>query len=77
QLNLPDVFPFSKNILSDGVKDFAFYTYNEGFAFITDSSKVIYDIRLNGPVEKSGNWEIAEKYGKSFLQVLFDDYLSR
>ena len=77
QLNFPDVFPFSKNILSDGIKEFAFYTYNEGFAFITDSSKFIYDIKLNSPVEKSGNPEMAEKYGKSFLQVLFDDYLSR
>jgi len=77
QINFPDVFPFSKNILSDGIKEFAFYTYNEGFAFITDSSKIIFDIKLNAPVEKSGKPETAEKYGKSFLQVLFDDYLSR
>lgn len=78
QLGLKASFPFSKNILSTKNNSFAFYTYNEGFAFITDSSSVIYDIKLKGYVKAEGkNAEIAEKNAKAFLQVLFDDYLSK
>ncbi|MGQ9621681.1 MAG: LTA synthase family protein, partial [Bacteroidales bacterium] len=77
QLGLKRNFPFSKNILSTGSAPFAFYTYNEGFVFITDSSKAVYDLPLKRFLAEEGNSTIAEKYGKSFLQVLFDDYLSR
>ncbi len=77
QLNLGNPFIFSKNILSTGSSTFAFYTYNEGFVFITDSSKVFSDIKLKGCIKREGNYDAAEKYGKAFLQVLFDDYLSR
>jgi len=61
-----------------GSNSFAFYTYNEGFVFITDTSRVVYDIKLKGIVSESDKNSVsAEKYGKSFLQVLFDDYLKR
>lgn len=78
QLNLDSKFPFSKDLLSPGSGSFAFYTYNEGFAFITDSATSIYDISLKNNVFVSGkNPSEAESLGKSFLQVLFDDYLRR
>ena len=78
QLNIEGDFRFSKDLLSSGSKSFAFYTYFEGFSFITDSLSVVYDISLGkNVVEKGNNPAMAEKYGKSFLQFLFDDYLSR
>jgi phosphoglycerol transferase MdoB-like AlkP superfamily enzyme len=78
QLGLNGSFPFSKDLLSEGSKSFAFYTYNEGFAFLTDTSTAIYDIKLQSRVKETGiNPDQAEKFGKSFLQVLFDDYLER
>jgi len=78
QLNLNGNFPFAKDLLSDESESFAFYTYNEGFGFITDSSAVIYDQKLQKPVLKEGlNPELTEKTGKAYLQVLFDDYLKR
>jgi phosphoglycerol transferase MdoB-like AlkP superfamily enzyme len=78
QLGLAGSFPFSKDLLSKGSKSFAFYTYNEGFAFLTDTSTAIYDIVLKASVVKKGSHsDLAEKLGKSFLQVLFDDYLKR
>jgi phosphoglycerol transferase MdoB-like AlkP superfamily enzyme len=46
QLGLTGDFPFAKDLLSDGSNSFAFYAFNEGFAFITDSSTVIYDHNL-------------------------------
>lgn len=78
QLNLKSTFRFSKDLLSDGSNSFVFYTYNEGFVFITDTSKVVYDIKLKeNVVESDNNAASAEKLGKSFLQVLYDDYLKR
>lgn len=78
QLEISGSFPFGKDLLSDKSKSFAFYTYNEGFGFITDSSAVAYDQKLKQLVMKEGkNPDFAEKNGKAYLQVLFNDYLKR
>ena len=78
QLGLSGRFSFGKDLLSDESNSFAFYTYNEGFGFITDSSAVAYDQKLKNPVLKEGkDPDYAEKIGKAYLQVLFNDYLKR
>ena len=78
QLGLPSIFPFGKDILSSGSASFAFYAFNEGFGFVSDSSAVAYDHKSGKPVLMEGKDAIrSEKCGKAFLQVLFDDYLSR
>ncbi len=78
QLGIESYFPFAKDLLSDESNSFAFYTYNEGFGFIGDSSAVIYDQKLQKPVLYEGtNPELTELAGKAYLQVLFDDYLKR
>lgn len=78
QLQLTGEFPFARDILSDKSKSFAFYVFNEGFAFITDSSTLIYDHKLKAPVLKEGyEPDTNERLGKAFLQVLYDDYLKR
>lgn len=78
QMGLSAEFPFSKDFLSEGSPEFAFYVYNEGFGFITDSSKVIYDHKLGQAVLSEGiNPECNLKLGKAFLQVLYDDYMKR
>jgi phosphoglycerol transferase MdoB-like AlkP superfamily enzyme len=78
QLDLLQFFPFGKDLLGEGTASFAFYAFNEGFGFVTDSSAVAYDHKLKKPVLQYGkNPELALKSGQSFLQVLFDDYLKR
>ncbi|HUX59101.1 MAG TPA: sulfatase-like hydrolase/transferase [Bacteroidales bacterium] len=78
QLGLAGSFPFAKDLLSDKSKSFAFYTYNEGFGFITDSSAYIYDHKLGESVAIEGKGvESSEIKGKAYLQVLFNDYLKR
>ena len=78
QLGISGNYPFSKDLLSGRSGSFAFYTFNEGFGFITDSSKYIYDHKAGGPVLEEGkNPETAGEYGKAYLQVLYDDYLKR
>jgi phosphoglycerol transferase MdoB-like AlkP superfamily enzyme len=78
QLGLEGDFPFGKDLLSDTSGSFAFYTFNDGFAFITDSSRYIYDNRLGSPVDTAGvHPERTGRLGKAFLQVLYDDFLNR
>jgi phosphoglycerol transferase MdoB-like AlkP superfamily enzyme len=78
QVGLSGVFPFGKDLFSPQAKSFAFYTYNDGFGFVTDSSSVAFDNKPHTIVEETGkNPEAAERNGKAFLQVLFDDYLKR
>ncbi|MGE5420684.1 MAG: LTA synthase family protein, partial [Chloroflexota bacterium] len=78
QLGIPADFPFSKDMLCNDARSFAFYTFNEGFGFITDSSAVAYDHKPGQIVWKEGaHPEAAESLGKAYLQVLFEDYLKR
>lgn len=78
QMGLPGNFPFAKDLLSADSKSFAFYTYNEGFGFITDSSASAFDLKSRMSVMSEGKQpEYAEETGKSFLQALFEDYLKR
>jgi phosphoglycerol transferase MdoB-like AlkP superfamily enzyme len=78
QLGIAGSFPFAKDMLSDQTKSFAFYTYNEGFGFITDSSSVGFDLKSRTPMLMEGKApEAGEKKGKAYLQVLYDDYLKR
>jgi phosphoglycerol transferase MdoB-like AlkP superfamily enzyme len=78
QLDIESSFPFGKDLLAKGSGSYAFYVFNEGFAFLTDSSKYIYDHKFGDAVIRDGkNPEVAEKNGKAYLQVVFDDYLNR
>lgn len=78
QLGLTDNYPFSKDLLSDNSGSFAFYAFNEGFGFITDSSRYIYEHKLGDAVIKGGKSpEIAGRYGKAYLQVVYEDFLNR
>jgi hypothetical protein len=78
QLGMNVVFPFGKDLFSDAANSYSFYTYNEGFGFVTDSSIYVYDHKLKNQVIKEGpDADFAEKAGKAYLQVLFDDYLKR
>jgi phosphoglycerol transferase MdoB-like AlkP superfamily enzyme len=78
QLGIRTTFQFGKDLFSESSKSFAFYTFNEGFGFITDTSACIYDHKMKAPVVERGNGSRkAEAYGKALLQVLYDDYLKR
>lgn len=78
QLGIKSDFPFSKDLLRESSASFAFYTFNEGFGFITDSSSVAYDHKPGLMVLKDGKTPTAaESAGKAYLQVMFNDYLKR
>ncbi len=78
QLGLEGNFHFGKDLFSKESDSYAFYTFNEGFGFITDSSAYYWDQKLQKPVLTEGkDPEYAGVIGKAYLQVLFDDYLKR
>ena len=78
QLGIAVKFPFGKDLLSPESNSYSFYTYNEGFGFITDSSVYVYDHKMKGHLIKEGRGaDFTEKAGKAYLQVLFNDYLKR
>ena len=78
QLEVPsDQFIYSKDLLKEQKSEFAYYVFNDGFAFITDSSKVIYDNVGSQIILKEGNIDHDLLNGKALLQVITDDYQNR
>ncbi|MBI5220066.1 MAG: sulfatase-like hydrolase/transferase [Bacteroidia bacterium] len=71
-------FLFAQNILSLQAPSFSFYTFNNGFGFLSGYATQIYDnisakyIICNGP-------DTLKYYGydKAYLQVLYDDFLKK
>jgi len=66
---------FSKNILNNESKSFAFYVFNNGFGFITDSTKQIYDNSSQKFISEEGkiNNKQTDK-GKAYFQYLLKDF---
>ena len=70
-------YSFSKDLFSKESSEFVFYVFNDGFCYITDSSKVIYDNEGNNIIYKEGEIEKELNIGKAYLQTLMNDFISR
>ena len=71
-------FVYSRDILSDSDNKFAFYAYNNGFGYVSDSVKFSHD-NVSGQVTIYKGI-IKDEYimqGRAFMQVSYDDFLSR
>jgi len=79
QLNCnSDNFKFSKDLFDKSGTKFGYYTYNDGFAYLEDSSTVIFDNVKNDLLVKLGNHTDSTLIkGKAFLQKANKDYLER
>ncbi len=66
-------FKFSKDVLNHQ-KGFAFYAYNNGFGFYTDTTGFVWDNTANNFVINNSVSKKVEKQGKSFMQVLLNDF---
>jgi phosphoglycerol transferase MdoB-like AlkP superfamily enzyme len=75
-----DKFKWSKNIFDKNYQTpWAFYTFDEGFGFLKNKDKIVYDIKLNKLIVKTESKTINDsltKEGKTLLQKLLDDYIS-
>ncbi|MEI6854302.1 MAG: LTA synthase family protein, partial [Bacteroidota bacterium] len=81
QLNIKNTeFKWSKNFLNKYSKGFAFYTFDNGFGFIKDSSEVVYDQNLKANIItrnkiEGGDCSRTLKQGKAMLQIVFQEYI--
>ncbi|MGQ1945586.1 LTA synthase family protein [Geofilum sp. OHC36d9] len=79
QLNIDaSEFRFSKNILSTGTHEYAFFTYPDAFGYVTPTSYQVYDNTAKKYVMQTGSVsQIDSLRGKAYLQVLSADHLKR
>lgn len=71
-------FNWSKNLLSDEPKPWAYFAFNNGFGFVENNQHLIFDNVGKTIIEKSEKFSdsLIEK-GKSIEQLSFGDYLSK
>lgn len=74
QLNIAsDDLPFSKNVLNPTTKEFAFYTFSNGFGMVSNSGKVAYDDDGKSVLLKEGeSTDSLLIKGKAILQCLYN-----
>lgn len=79
QLDLEsDQFKWSRNLFNPYSPEFAYYSFEEGLGWVSDDGHFVYEARTDHysentvPDEKK---ETVRKDGKSFLQVLFEEYM--
>jgi phosphoglycerol transferase MdoB-like AlkP superfamily enzyme len=73
-----DPFPFGKNVFDSTSQHWAFFTYNDGIGFVTDSSRTLFDNAGKRIVFEEGNTNKEhERIAKALMQKLYADFLSR
>jgi len=72
------IFPFSKNVFDSTSKHWAFFTYNDGIGFVTDSSRILFDNAGKRTVFEEGKTNPEhQKIAKALMQKLYTDLLKR
>ena len=71
-------YRFSKDILGTSVYPFAFYSFNDGFGFMTGETQIVFDNASRSVIYREGTQtdEVTET-GKAYLQVFAKDFVMR
>jgi phosphoglycerol transferase MdoB-like AlkP superfamily enzyme len=79
QLNFPgNPFRFGKNVFDSSSGHWAFFTYNDGVGFVTDSSRLLFDNAGKKTVFEEGKTNAKhERIAKALMQNLYADFLKR
>ncbi len=73
-----EYFPFSKNSLDSTVSPWAFFTFNDGFGFVNDKGKIVYDNVGKISIDQEGQAGNSEKQaGQALQQITFEDYIRK
>jgi len=73
-----DPFPFGKNVFDSTSKRWAFFTYNDGIGFVTDSSRTLFDNAGKRIVFEEGKTnKEQERIAKALMQKVYSDFLKR
>ncbi|MGB3075343.1 MAG: LTA synthase family protein, partial [Chitinophagales bacterium] len=76
QLKIPyREFAWSNNLLNPFRNNFAYYTSDDAFGWMTDNGSMLYDSK-NNTIQNHHLSETEMKSGKAYLQTLFDEYIS-
>ncbi len=67
-------FIFSRNIFSKDRIPFAFYAYNNGIAWVKDSCHLVISNDNGNIIEQDGSCSEQEKFCKTYLELLLDDF---
>lgn len=73
-------FNFSKDLFDDQIGHYAFYAFSDGFGLLTDSCQYVQDNNRSGEGLQPGTNDPdgkAERWGKAYLQRLYDDLAGR
>ena len=73
-----DLFPFGKNVFDSTSQHWAFFTYNDGIGFITDSSRLLFDNAGKRVVFEEGKTNTEhERIAKALMQKVYNDFIKR
>lgn len=79
QLHFPAaLFPFGKNVFDSTAGHWAFFTYNDGIGFVTDSSRLLFDNAGKRTVFMEGKSNTEdERIAKALMQKVYNDFIKR
>jgi len=79
QLDLPSKnFDWSKDLLDSSAHQFAFYSFNNGFGFVTQKGVATVDNVSKKIIYMDKTFDTSDlKFGKAYMQVSYGDYLNR
>lgn len=79
QLHLStDQFKWGKDLLDSSARQFAFYSFNNGFGFVTPNGTETMDNDSRKSIYKDAGFDTSNmKYGKAYMQFSYQDFLNR
>ncbi len=79
QLHLPTKdFKWGKDLLDTSAKQFSFYSFNNGFGFVTPGGTETFDNVSKQSIYKDPTVGTSQlKYGKAYMQFSYQDFLNR
>jgi len=79
QLHLPaNQYQWGKDLLDSSAKSFAFYSFNNGFGFVTPEGTETVDNVSRKPIFISPGFDTAQiKFGKAYMEYSYQDFLNR
>ena len=73
-----DDFPFSRNMADSTAREWAFFTFNNGFGLVDSTGTLIYDNVGKQPIHTEGGvGEAQTEAGKALMQWVYGDFISR
>jgi phosphoglycerol transferase MdoB-like AlkP superfamily enzyme len=79
QLHLPaDDFKWSKDLLDSSARQFAFYSFNNGFGYVTPKRAATVDNVSKQIIYIDKSFDSSDiKFGKAYMQFSYQDFLNR